>query len=215
LQGRQIQRIIGGVAGHHVGRQRCTQRIQGRQHHFELRQVRPIVFRAAAPEQPGHLRLGIEADGSAVQPHPAGGQPIHTNHLLIDLGFQGVPDLVLAQEAGQFAQPIIGQVGRPEWLPDQLRQGLGPLVRPVLDMTHKVIMFGQDMNEPQFQRLPGTQACPIAMLGDNRVEGRTNSELRMEQKEQHRYVIDPFGRHLERMVHAHQLCTKFRFCPNF
>ena len=39
LDGRNVQRIVGDLACYHLRRQRQTQRIQRREHHFELRQV--------------------------------------------------------------------------------------------------------------------------------------------------------------------------------
>ncbi len=82
--GRQIERIIGIIAGQGFRQQGHPSRIQGCQALFELQQVRPVVLTVAkAQEAVGFLPTGgmIDAEAGGIITRHIGGQFISLNQV--------------------------------------------------------------------------------------------------------------------------------------
>ena len=97
LDRRQVKRIVGTVARYHLCGYRHPHRIQRREHHLELRQVRAVIFTVSQLEQAFFIHAPIAIDGGTIQSHPLRLKMVHPYHALGQGRFQPLPLLVIAQ----------------------------------------------------------------------------------------------------------------------
>ena len=158
---RQIQRVIGRIAGHDCERQRHAQRIKHRHGDFDLRQIGAMILAVPELEQPcgrhvGRCRRGVDA-------HQPSLQVVDAHHGLIECTFKHGPTFSDAEVIQDRRQPIIGQVTRSDRAVDASPEGPQMFLDPWLNAIEPVVALREDESQPHHGRLAETQALPIAI----------------------------------------------------
>ncbi len=159
----QIQWIVRDFPRHHLRHQRQPQRIQGREHHLELWQVRAVVRTFAKLEQPIVADTPIATGSRTIQPHPLRVQLVHSNDALVERRLKALPLLRLGQRIQHQRQPVITPRTFMHILPCTQLQRLQPMGHPALDLIHAMIPFRQDVGQPDRCCPAQAASLPIAM----------------------------------------------------
>jgi hypothetical protein len=145
---RQVERIIGGVAGIDLGGEQLPTRLGGGRHELQLGEVGPMVFTVAVLHQAAVLG-GVEpiARGT-VQADALEGEFIHVARRSPEVGLQSIPGVGGAEPSQDDPQAVVGEVGVGEGLLQQGAKRPGVPRDPVPDGGLAVIALGEDEGDP-------------------------------------------------------------------
>ena len=160
LIGGDIQPIIGAVASHGLAHQRQAQRIERRQHGFELSQVGALVFAVALVEKALIGRgVVIHTDTGTIQAHGLGRQAIDPHPFLQHRPIQGGLGRLIAQHRQDIAQTIVGAIGVTQCHSKQGVEGLGAFRHPVAHRYEAMLRSAKMWQSQRLTRVPTLAPC--------------------------------------------------------
>jgi hypothetical protein len=161
---RQIQRVIGTLTRQHLAGDRHAQWIERRQQHFELGQIGAVVFAVAELEEASLRHLPVATAGGRIHAHPGRAQVIDAQGGAGEGALEADPGGIIAQEAQDTGEAVIGQVERLERLGQIGLERLQARFSPRTNVIQAVIALGEHMDEPDGSDPGDGQSLPVAML---------------------------------------------------
>lgn len=204
---RQIERVVGRMAGYNRRCQRQAERIEHRHSDLHLRQVGAMILAVPELAHPvgrhvGRRRRGIDA-------HRAFLQVVDAQHGLIEFAFKRNAACSDAQVVEDRRQPIIGQVERFDLAADAPTEGAPMGCDPRLGAREPVVALGEDEGQPHDRRPAETHALPIAIGREVFVQEFGHAHF-LEVRDEGRYVVDSFVDGSDFYAHPTSL-TQFSF----
>jgi hypothetical protein len=172
LDDRDVQRIVGRIAGHDNGDQRHAQRIEDASSDFQLRPG-GVVLAVAELHQPllGH-DVGVGIGGGGVDAHRVGGELVDADGLLVQLPFQVAEGIAAAQTVEPVGQSVVLEIDGPDRFAEQGGEDALVLGDPGLDVVEAVVALGEDEQQPDGQDLAwGQGPFPQTRRGKEAVQG--------------------------------------------
>jgi hypothetical protein len=204
LDGGNVQRVIGALTRHNLRRNRHPQGVQGRHHHLQLGQIRPMVFAMPKLKQPVFRHAPVTAGRGAIQPHPVRLQIIHAEGAPVEIGFKRLPLLGIGQFVQHDPQAIVAPLLRPDGLPRAEAYRVRALFHPRLNLVQPVIAFRSDVGQPHQAGPAQTGALPVAMGFEMPVQKFGNPDF-LALPQQDRDIVHLFRRYLDCIGHADSL----------
>jgi hypothetical protein len=204
LDGRNVQRIIGGFADHYLRHHRQPQGIQRREHHFELRQIRAMILTVAELKQPILAHPPIATGRRAIQPHALRVQLVHADDALVEGRLKALPRFRLGQRIQHQRQPVITPRAFMHLLAGTQVQRVQPMGHPALDLIHPMIPFRQDVGQPDRCCPAQADSLPIAMWLEAFVQQLWYAH-RVALGQQNWNIVYSFGRYRQQFCHFDSL----------
>jgi hypothetical protein len=162
LDGRDVQRIVAGVARHDGGGQGQAQRVEDGRRDLELRPVGIVLAVAELQESLLGQDVGVGVGRGGVEADQIGGQLVDADGVLVQITLQGSEGIAAAQPGEPVGEAIIVGVCGQDQFTQQGGENALVLGDPGLDMVEAVMALGDEEEEPDGQDLPrGQRAFPV------------------------------------------------------
>ena len=187
---REVQGIVGGVAGRDVGRQEQSRGLGGGGPELELGQVGSMILTVPELHQPVVVGGVIARAGGGVEPDPLHREGGDVAVGAPEIGLEHVPRREIAESAEDQGQAVVVERDGPDGLSEERLEGPPEALDPRLDVRLAVVGLGEDGDDPDGDQPTVGEPLMERMRGEMAVEDLGQPKLAQEPQE-HRHVIDP------------------------
>src|SRR3954470_5737936 len=203
LDDRDIQLIIGRVAGHDGGDHGHAQRVEDGRRDLQLGSIGVILAVAELQEPLVGQDLGVGVGRGGVDADQVGGELVDADGVLVQITFQEAEGFAEAEPGEPVGEAIVVDTGGEDLLAEQGGEGALVLGDPGLDVVEAVVGLREDEEEPDGEDLArGERPFPMGWGRDVAVDGGRQVET-PKRGPQDRQVGDDFDTQQARFGSVH------------